>query len=252
MAELDATPRHGALIQQGYDYSPEQLTELSWALRFTPLVCMAVALVGLATRQPVIHFVLAATGMVPFWFPAAHPVDLFYNQVLRPLWGGVKLPPNPLPRRIACFMGGFMNLLIGLAFVAGRVPLAWVFGVVLVTLQLIVITTHFCMASWMYEMLLRALGRWVPLVPLDEARRLIAAGGELIDVREPHEFAQGHATGARNVPLAGVVDALADSRDRPLVLYCMTGLRSQRAAQMLRRAGFERVHNAGAMVRMQD
>ena len=33
----------GALIQQGYDYSPEQLKELSWGLRFTPSICMAVA-----------------------------------------------------------------------------------------------------------------------------------------------------------------------------------------------------------------
>jgi rhodanese-related sulfurtransferase len=252
MAENQSVTGQRALIQQGYDYSPGQLRELSWGLRFTPLVCMAVALLGLATRQPAIHFGLAALGILPFWFPAAHPVDLFYNHVLRPIWRGVTLPPNPLPRRIACFMGGSMNLGIGFAFVAGNVPLAYVLGGVLVVLQLIVITTHFCMASWMYETLLRAVGVWVPVVPIDEARRLLASGGELIDVREPDEFARSHLPEASNAPLAGVVDSLEPLRDRPLLLYCVSGLRSQRAVQMLRRAGFEQAHNLGAMARLSN
>ncbi|MAB78304.1 MAG: sulfurtransferase [Planctomycetes bacterium] len=251
MDEVRAGSSARALIQQGYDYSPGRLRELSWALRFTPLVCMAAALVGLATREPAIHFALAALGMLPFWMPAAHPVDRFYNHVLRPLWRGVKLPPNPLPRRIACFMGGATNLGIALAFVAGNVPLAYLLGGMLVVLQLIVITTHFCVASWMYEIFLRALGLWVPTVPLAEARELLAAGAELIDVREPDEFAGNHLPGSRNVPLAGVVDGLADSRDRTLLLYCVSGMRSQRAVRRLRREGFEQIHNLGAMEKMQ-
>lgn len=237
----------GALIQQGYDYSPEQLDELAWGLRFTPAVCMAVALLGLVTRQPAVHFTLAALGVLPFWFPAWHPVDRLYNHALRPLWGGVRLPPNPLPRRIACMMGGVMNLGIGLAFVAGSVPLAYALGVVLIALQLIVITTHFCMASWMFEGLLRLLGRWEPPLTLDRARELMRGGGRLIDVREPDEFARGHLPGARNVPLDGVVEALGQARDRTLLLYCQSGLRSQRAARLLKRSGHPRVHNAGAM-----
>ncbi len=240
-----------ALVQQGYDYSPRQLEELSWGLRFTPAVCMALALVGLATRQPAIHFALAALGVLPFWFPAAHPVDLFYNRVLRPLWRGVALPPNPLPRRIACLMGGAMNLGIAAAFVAGKPPAAYALGAVLVALQLIVITTHFCVASWMYEGLLRTLGRWVPLVSVATARELLAAGGELIDVRSPEEFARGHLAGARNVPLERVAETLSGQRDRTLILYCMSGLRSQRAVQLLSRTGHERVHNLGAMTRLE-
>ncbi len=137
-----------ALAQQGYDYSPAQLSELSWGLRFTPALCMALAVVGLATQQAWIHFVLAALGILPFWFPAWHPLDRLYNHVLRPLWKGVVLPPNPLPRRIACLMGGAMNIGIGAAFAVGDVPLAYGFGAFLITLQLIVISTHFCVTSW--------------------------------------------------------------------------------------------------------
>jgi rhodanese-related sulfurtransferase len=242
--------RHGALIQQGYDYSPEELSELSWGLRFTPSVCLAIALVGLATRQPAIHFGLAALGILPFWSPAWHPVDRLYNHVLRPLWGGVKLPPNPLPRRIACLMGGAMNLGIGSAFAAGRPATAYVLGAVLVALQLIVITTHFCVASWLYEGLLRAVGRFAPPIDAETARRLLREGAELVDVRSPEEFARGHLPGARNVPLEQVVAALEGEPGRSHVLYCQSGLRSQRAVQLLRRRGHARVHNLGAMRRL--
>jgi hypothetical protein len=144
-AELSAQNR--SLAQQGYDYTAEQLRELSWGLRFTPGVCMIGALYGLWTQQPMVHFVLAALGILPFWAPAWHPLDRLYNHVLRPLWGGVRLPPNPLPRRIACVAGGSMNVGIGLAFLNGAPVVAYVFGAILVPLQLIVISTHFCVAS---------------------------------------------------------------------------------------------------------
>lgn len=105
MSTATLNSQQKALFQQGYDYSPQELQELAWGLRFTPLVCMLGAVYGLATQQPTVHFLLAALGMLPFWSPNWHPFDLLYNSVLRPLWRGVKLPPNPLPRRIACFMG---------------------------------------------------------------------------------------------------------------------------------------------------
>jgi rhodanese-related sulfurtransferase len=245
-----AQAAHGALIQQGYDYSPEELAELSWGLRFTPAVCLVIAVVGLATRRPGIHFALAALGILPFWFPAWHPVDRFYNHVLRPLWNGVRLPPNPLPRRIACLMGGAMNLAIGSAFAAGQVVAAYGLGAVLVALQLVVITTHFCVASWMYECLLRALGRFAPPIDVELARRLLREGAQLVDVRSPEEFARGHLPGARNIPLERVVATIERETDRAHVLYCQSGLRSQRATQLSRRAGHTRVYNAGAMKRL--
>ena len=58
------------LTQQGYDYSPADLRELSWGLRFTPALCMLGALYGLWSQNPFIHFGLAALGILPFWAPA--------------------------------------------------------------------------------------------------------------------------------------------------------------------------------------
>lgn len=66
----------------------------------------------------------------------------------------------------------------------------------------------------------------------------------LIDVREPAEFAAGHAAGARNVPL-GTLDGgkgLPTNKALPLVLVCATGPRASRAAAQLRKAGYASVH----------
>ncbi len=234
------------LHQQGYDYSPEELAELNWGLRFTPALCMLGAATGLATQQVWIHVTLAVLGILPFWFPAANPLDLLYNRALRPLWQGVELPPNPLPRRIACLMGGAMNAGIALSFAHGSASVAFGLGVVLLVLQLIVISTHFCVASWMYEGLLRLLGRFTPPISPDRAHELVEGGATLIDVREPNEFASNHLPGAKNVPLDRFEQPDCKLPSGPLVVYCRSGLRSQRALQIVER---DDCYNLGAMTR---
>ena len=66
----------------------------------------------------------------------------------------------------------------------------------------------------------------------------------LIDVREPAEFAAGHAMGARNVPLNALDGAkgLPTNKGLPLVVLCATGARASRAAAQLRKAGYSTVH----------
>jgi rhodanese-related sulfurtransferase len=246
-----ATTGTRGLWQQGYDHTPEELRELEWGLRFTPSVCMLGAIVGLILREPRVHLALAALGILPFWFPAWHPVDRLYNHVLRPLWGGVRLPPNPLPRRIACLMGGAMNLGIGLAFLAGQVLLALVLGGILIVLQLVVISTHFCLASWMVEGLLRLLGRWSAPVDVALAQRIVGGGGTLVDVRTPVEFAAGHLPGAVNLPVDDLPQGASRLPEGELVVYCRSGLRSRRAAGLLARLG-RPVHDLGAMARWGD
>lgn len=66
----------------------------------------------------------------------------------------------------------------------------------------------------------------------------------LIDVCEPAEFAAGHASGARNIPLSALdgAKALPTNKALPLVVMCATGSRSSRAAAQLRKAGYASVH----------
>jgi rhodanese-related sulfurtransferase len=76
-----------------------------------------------------------------------------------------------------------------------------------------------------------------------EAVRLLnREKGVLIDVAEPAEFAQGHASGARNIPFGQVEGAkeLPSNKALPLLVLCPTGARAGRAAGLLRKAGYEK------------
>ncbi|MEV0368334.1 MBL fold metallo-hydrolase [Streptomyces sp. NPDC050636] len=68
--------------------------------------------------------------------------------------------------------------------------------------------------------------------------------GQLVDVRNPAEYAAGALPGARNIPLATLPDHIAQlDRDRPVVLYCRSGNRSVIAAALLEARGFEDVRD---------
>lgn len=67
---------------------------------------------------------------------------------------------------------------------------------------------------------------------------------QLIDVREPNEFSGGHILGARNIPLTQLKTRLKEIRpDKPVYLYCQSGSRSGRAAQMLYKKGYKDLHH---------
>jgi rhodanese-related sulfurtransferase len=82
-----------------------------------------------------------------------------------------------------------------------------------------------------------------------EARRLLAAGARLVDVRSPDEFAAGHLPDAINVPVASLDARLAElgPKDGTVIVYCHTGMRSSRAAALLHERGFTHVRNLGPM-----
>jgi rhodanese-related sulfurtransferase len=70
----------------------------------------------------------------------------------------------------------------------------------------------------------------------------------LVDVRTAAEFAEGHITGARNLPVQDVQHKMRElPTDKPVVLYCRSGNRSGMALQMLQAAGYTNVYNAGAL-----
>jgi rhodanese-related sulfurtransferase len=91
-----------------------------------------------------------------------------------------------------------------------------------------------------------------------EAIPLVASGDlTLIDVRELNEVqASGMAKGAVHVPLTSLPhradprhpthDPLLDPA-RPIAVYCLSGARSARAAEMLQTIGYAQVHNLGGL-----
>ena len=76
-----------------------------------------------------------------------------------------------------------------------------------------------------------------------EAEGLIAQGGvDIVDVREPHEWATGHLPGARLVPLGRLRADPDDARLGAKVLFvCERGGRSTQAAQLASSRGVAEV-----------
>ncbi len=68
-----------------------------------------------------------------------------------------------------------------------------------------------------------------------------------IDLREAQEFQRGHIEGALNISpseLSSNTNALHDiDKDSELILYCISGSRSNVAIQILRQQGFTNLVN---------
>lgn len=79
-----------------------------------------------------------------------------------------------------------------------------------------------------------------------EATRLINEDAVILDVREDSEWAIGHIPNARHVPLGKLTARLSELekfKDKAIVVNCRSGHRSARACAMLKKSGFENVHN---------
>jgi rhodanese-related sulfurtransferase len=78
----------------------------------------------------------------------------------------------------------------------------------------------------------------------------------VLDVREQAEFAQSHILNARGLPLSQIetrIGDIAKFKDKPVIVYCATGNRSDTAAAALRKHGFSNVLNlSGGFVAWQQ
>ena len=73
----------------------------------------------------------------------------------------------------------------------------------------------------------------------------------IVDVREAGEFTGGHMPDAHHAPLSKLTDHMADLekfKDKPLIVCCATGMRSNKACREFAKQGFTKIHNlAGGM-----
>ncbi len=242
-----------SLFQQGYQhYSAQELKQLEWGLRFTPAACSSLTAYGLYIQEPNLLFFVGLLGMWAFFFPAHHPMDLLYNHVVRKPFGAIKLPENPFQRRLACFAAGIMNTAAAVLFIFELPTIAIIVGVALLVLQVIVITTHFCTLSWMYEGLMRVLGLWKIPLDLEKAKSLIKDGAVLIDVRSQNEFASESVDCSVNLPLENIEESSNELKGQTALFYCSSGARSHIAVEKLTKLGFDKIYDLGSMSRAKE
>ncbi|MEP2370398.1 rhodanese-like domain-containing protein [Ilumatobacter sp.] len=90
---------------------------------------------------------------------------------------------------------------------------------------------------------------------MTDHRSVVVDDTQLVDVREPAEYASGTLDGAVNIPLGDLTERIGDlDANRRVVLLCRSGNRSSRAARHLVDAGFDDVVNlaGGVMAYTQE
>ena len=87
-------------------------------------------------------------------------------------------------------------------------------------------------------------GPWVSTL---EATQLINRSDALVfDLRTAEEYAKGHILGAKNIPLGELErrrGELEKYKAKPVIVHCATGNSAGGGVALLRRNGFESVHN---------
>jgi rhodanese-related sulfurtransferase len=83
-------------------------------------------------------------------------------------------------------------------------------------------------------------------IDIEEYKRLLAAGeaGQLIDVREDHEYAAAHAAGAMHLGKGIIerdIETTFPDKGTRLVLYCGGGYRSALATDNIQKMGYGNV-----------
>jgi len=102
------------------------------------------------------------------------------------------------------------------------------------------VVVAFLVAVLIYEGKLKSRG--LVQVSTSMAVQLINKGATIVDVRPAEAFAGGHIVNAKNIPLADILsqpDAVKKKKDRVLLTVCDNGMVAKRAADTLRRAGYE-------------
>jgi rhodanese-related sulfurtransferase len=68
----------------------------------------------------------------------------------------------------------------------------------------------------------------------------------IVDVRDAGEFASGHLPDALNVPVSKLAERIGELekfREKPIILCCATGMRSNKACGELKKQGFTKLYN---------
>lgn len=75
---------------------------------------------------------------------------------------------------------------------------------------------------------------------------LMKQGAVLIDVRSPQEYKEGHLEGAISIPeyeIKRKIELQVRDKGTKVILYCNSGRRSRKAADLLKRLGYNNVYN---------
>lgn len=138
------------LEMQGFQCDTPHFSKVEPWLRFNPIICFVIVVLGLWLASSTTFFVIAAIAAFGTLFP--HTVgDLIYNYGVRFFTETPLLPKNPPPRRFACFFGMVWSLAIAFSFLFAYIILGYILGIILLLVIIPMILWHYCIASLIYQ-----------------------------------------------------------------------------------------------------
>jgi rhodanese-related sulfurtransferase len=84
-------------------------------------------------------------------------------------------------------------------------------------------------------------------VNVNEAEQMMSSEVQVVDVRDPFEYASGHVPGAVHIPINPVTGFMARkgelATDKPIIFVCAVGQRSALACEVAASMGFTNIFN---------
>jgi rhodanese-related sulfurtransferase len=112
--------------------------------------------------------------------------------------------------------------------------------------------------NWTWIVIILAIGflifirRGSGVASAETVAALVKQKAQVIDVRTPEEYQDGHLVMAVNIPLAQLareISRVEPDQSRPLLLHCASGMRSAAGKKTLEKLGYTHVHNLGSYAR---
>ena len=86
-------------------------------------------------------------------------------------------------------------------------------------------------------------------ITCDKAIDMQGDGAIIVDVREKEEYMQEHLDDAINIPYTEIVNKITEyaDTDTKIIVYCKSGVRSNKAATALINAGYKNIYDLGSI-----
>ena len=88
-------------------------------------------------------------------------------------------------------------------------------------------------------------------ISMEEVYVIISSNQDyiILDVRTPDEFKEGYIEGAMLIPVLELDNRLGElPKDKPIIIYCRSGIRSRNAANILVENGFTQIYDMGGIL----
>ena len=133
-------------IQGFRNLDDDRLARVAPWMRFTPAANILLVAVGTVLASPV---VVGTAALLMAWgaVTRAHPFDRLYNGVVRPLFGGPRLPPSADRRRFVFAVAAAWLALTAAVLQAGGVTAGTILGGVLAVMIVPLAGAHVCLIS---------------------------------------------------------------------------------------------------------